>query len=162
MNDSFEDPDYVPPESEDSESSDTSEEGDSASVTCSNRNRQKATAENHYRQKSTSKKTRSVYSDDSDCIPDSLSESESVVIPDISRFLSVPDEYDTNITPQSDENHVDGFNQSRVTVPKKSSAPSTSGFGLLPKQPIQSGCKQVYDKTRAIAVSDSYPHHCAL
>ena len=56
MNDSFEDPDYVPPESEDSETSDTSEEGDSASVTCSYRNRQKATAENHYRQKSTSKK----------------------------------------------------------------------------------------------------------
>ncbi|KAH3836252.1 hypothetical protein DPMN_109622 [Dreissena polymorpha] len=52
----------------------------------------------------------------------------------------------TNITSQTDENHVDGINQSCVTVLKKSSASSTSGFALLSKQQILSGCKQVYDK----------------
>ncbi|KAH3836251.1 hypothetical protein DPMN_109621 [Dreissena polymorpha] len=49
FNDSIEDPEYVPVDSKDS---DTTEEGYSASVTCSYRNRQQATSDNHYRKRS--------------------------------------------------------------------------------------------------------------
>ena len=157
LDDSFNDPDFKP---NDSNYDGTSEEDGSMDeefpVCKLNRKRLAELDDNsllHKRQKTGSEKT-TVDSFDSDFVSDSNDSCESKIIPGIP-----PQLISQESGKMTDEAHCDSTSHpDDITTNQTSKSPpfsftssdthkfNTVRFGLLPKQPKKSGCKQVYDK----------------